>query len=74
MGPHDSVPSTVSMLFGYSAFFLPLMYIVCLICYWIVVKKRIPQRLGGVLLTATVCKGTNYNREHQGLLVSTECY
>ena len=43
-GPHNSIPRNISKLFGCVAGYLPLLYnIIVLICYWIIVKKRIPQ-------------------------------
>ena len=51
IGPHSSIPSTVSKLFGYIALVLPLLYIKCLVGYWTVVKKKVPQRLGRTVWT-----------------------
>ena len=44
-GPHNFIPTKISHLLSLVAFFLPLLYITVLICYWIIAKKRIPQKL-----------------------------
>ena len=70
LGPHNSIPSMPSMVFGYAALAFPLIYFLCLVIYWIGAKKRVPQRLGVALLNAIVrCafkKGES--NEHQPLL------
>ena len=45
MGPHNSVASQVSRCYGSISLILPLAYIVCLVFYWSIARKRIPQRL-----------------------------
>ena len=39
LGPHNSIPAKVSQLFFFVAVFLPVLYIIVLICYWIIAKK-----------------------------------
>ena len=50
LGPHNSIASNFSKIFGYISFALPLIYINCLVLYWITVKKKIPQRFGRCVL------------------------
>ena len=44
-GPHNSIPTKVSRLFGFVAASLPLLYITVVICYWIIARKRIHKNL-----------------------------
>ena len=64
-GPHNSIPTKVSKLLIFVAVSLPLLYITVLICYWIIAKKRIPQKLFRFLF---VKQENSY--EHQRLLVN----
>jgi hypothetical protein len=64
-GPYNSIPRIVSDLFSCVAISLPVLYIAVLICYWIIAKKRLPQKLVRFLFV----KQANSN-ELQGLLVS----
>ena len=66
IGTHNSIASQVARYYGYLSFFLPLVYIVCLVCYWMFVRKRIPQRFGCYVLKAVY---SNY-QEQQHLLKS----
>ena len=50
LGPHNSIPALVSRVLGFLAFGLPLLYIIFLICYWIIAKKKFPQRIVHFLL------------------------
>lgn len=70
LGPHNSIPSMVSRVFGLTALAFPLFYFICLVIYWIGVKKRIPQRLGVALSTAIVRFAFKEGEcsEHQPLL------
>ena len=65
-GPHNSIPTKVSQLLtSYVTVSLPLLYITVLICYWIIGKRRIPQKLLGFLF---VKQANSY--EYQRLLVN----
>ena len=66
IGTHNSIASQVARYYSYLSFFLPLVYIVCLVCYWMFVRKRIPQRFGCYVLKAVY---SNY-QEQQHLLKS----
>ena len=63
-GPHNSIPTEISHLLIDVAFSLPLLYITFLICYWIIVIKKIPQNLFRFLF---VKLASSY--EHQRLLM-----
>ena len=52
LGPHNSIPSMISRVFGYAGITFPLFYFICLVIYWIGARKRVPQRLGVALWTA----------------------
>lgn len=59
LGPHNSVASQISRYFGFLSFVMPLIYIISLTCYWIIAKKRVPQRLGCCVaraITSAICK------------------
>ena len=68
LGPHNSIASQISKIFGYLAFVLPLIYITCLVAYWIVAKKRIPQRLGCFIARAVASVDCTKDTEQQRLL------
>ena len=53
---HSSIGSQISRWFGIASCALPLIYMTCLVCYWIVVKKKIPHRsLSPLLIKQRVC-------------------
>ena len=63
LSPHNSISAEVSRLVLFVALGLPLLYIAFVTCYWIVGKKRYPQRLLHYLLQKS--------EESQRLLVFT---
>ena len=68
LGPHDSVASQISRYFGFFSVALPLIYILCLVVYWTVAKKRIPQRLGCFIARALASVFFTEDTEQQRLL------
>ena len=64
-GPHNFIPTKVSHLLTFVTASLPLLYITVLICYWIIAKKRIPQKCFCFLF---VKQANSY--EYQRLLVN----
>ena len=72
LGPNNSIVSQISRYFGIISISLPFIYIICLVCYWIVAKKRIPQRLGSFLASKARRVCCPRQQEWQGLLACTD--
>ena len=72
LGPHNSIASQISRYFGFLSLLLPLIYITCLVCYWTVAKKRMPQRLSSFLARKARRVCCARQDECQGLLVCTD--
>ena len=58
MGAHNAVPSEILRVFGMFSAVLPLLHITALLLYWIIQKKRIPQK-GFSAVWTTVAKAVN---------------
>ena len=73
LGHHSIVPWRLSQIYTVLVFTLPLFYIVCLVCYWIMAKKRMPQQLTHFILkkAQNIFRSNTNIDEHQGLLSST---
>ena len=63
---HSPIPRRLCQLLVLLAYSLPLLYIVCLVCYWTIAEKRIPQKFIHFILKRS--KNQN-NDEQQGLLI-----
>ena len=63
---HSPIPRRLCQLLVLLGYSLPLLYIVCLVCYWTIAEKRIPQQFIRFILKRS--KNQN-NDEHQGLLI-----
>ena len=69
---HSSIGSQISRWFGIASCALPLIYMTCLVCYWIVVKKKIPHRLLSPLLIKAKSVFCERQDELQELLIGTD--
>ena len=58
MGAHNAVPSEILRVFGMFSAVLPLLHITVLLLYWIIQKKRIPQK-GFSAVWTTMAKAVN---------------
>ena len=72
LGPHNSILSMVSRVFGITALGFPLFYFIGLVIYWIGAKKRVPQQLAnGITLSTAILRCAfkkGESNEHQPLL------
>ena len=68
------ITSTMSQVFSFITFVTPLVYITCLVLYWIIVKNRIPQRFGKFVVRKTRSLFHSESNEEQRLLVDQCTY
>ena len=72
MSPNGSIVRKISSNFGLLSLLLPLMYITCLSVYWVVVRKRIPQRFGYFVMRSATKLFHCKRSQQQHLLVCAD--
>ena len=69
LGPNNSIAWKVFNIFGDVSIDLPLIYIACLLLYWITVKKKVPKQFGRCVLRIAAKVFCVETVEQQRLLV-----
>ena len=71
LGTHNSIASQVSRYGGFGILLGPIVYITCLVFYWIIAKKRIPQRFFHFVMKNLCNTNCLHSNEEQQLLVES---